>query len=354
MAVADFKHVQPGDPPWLVEAFKLDGLREGAGAKNNPTVVALFAEAGFAGVHDDETAWCAAFANAMLRRAGYRGTGSLAARSFLQHYQEVPAGKAKRGDFVVFKRGNSTWQGHVSHFLADDGDYVWVFGGNQSNAVNASRYKKSTILGVRRPGPGDRLAPGSGAKTPPPATVAPAARPAAPAASQQSPETIRAAQERLRALGYTEVGTIDGVMGPMTETAILSFRKDNGLPLTPTLDDALLAALLTAAPRQLAEGRATATPKEVREEVPEARASFRTKVAGLAGAAVSGAGALVSGVFGNLDGARQLVQPLIDLGSDVPPWVWFVLVGAAALWLWWQSQKGEAHAVEAFREGARR
>ena len=28
--MADFKTVQPNDPPWLVEAFKLRGLTEGS------------------------------------------------------------------------------------------------------------------------------------------------------------------------------------------------------------------------------------------------------------------------------------------------------------------------------------
>ena len=50
---------------------------------NNPKVVAYFKDSGNPGVMDDETAWCAAFVGAMLKRAGIKGTGKLNARSYL-------------------------------------------------------------------------------------------------------------------------------------------------------------------------------------------------------------------------------------------------------------------------------
>ena len=52
-------------------------------------MLALYAEAGFAGVKADSIAWCAAFKGAMLGRAGYRGSGSLLARSYLVSREEV-------------------------------------------------------------------------------------------------------------------------------------------------------------------------------------------------------------------------------------------------------------------------
>ncbi|GEL44038.1 hypothetical protein MEX01_46290 [Methylorubrum extorquens] len=70
----------PEKPGWLVLAEGELGVREGAG--NNPRVVKFFATAGFSGIKQDSFAWCAAAVAAMLKRAGHKPSGSLAARSY--------------------------------------------------------------------------------------------------------------------------------------------------------------------------------------------------------------------------------------------------------------------------------
>jgi uncharacterized protein (TIGR02594 family) len=137
------------DPLWLTKGRELVGLKEIVGSKHERKVLDFFAEAGHPEIHDDETAWCAAFANAMLRRAGYAGTGSLAARSFLNWGTKLE--KPQRGCIVVFKRGNSEWQGHVAFFISDQGATVEVLGGNQGNSVSYARFKKSDVLDYRWP-----------------------------------------------------------------------------------------------------------------------------------------------------------------------------------------------------------
>lgn len=117
---------------------------------HNPKVVAYFKDSGNAGVTDDETAWCAAFVGAMLKRAGLKGTGKLTARSYLDWGAPVDRADAQEGDIVVFKRGNSSWQGHVAFFVKDNGATITVLGGNQSNAVNRKAYKAADLLGIRR------------------------------------------------------------------------------------------------------------------------------------------------------------------------------------------------------------
>lgn len=117
---------------------------------DNPKVVAYFKDSGNAGVKDDETAWCAAFVGAMLKRAGQKGTGKLNARSYLDWGVPVDRKDAREGDIVVFKRGNSSWQGHVAFFVKDNGTTISVLGGNQSNAVNVKGYKAADLLGIRR------------------------------------------------------------------------------------------------------------------------------------------------------------------------------------------------------------
>jgi hypothetical protein len=49
---------------------------------SNPRVDAYFDDVGFPAMRDD-TAWCAAFVGAMLKRSGYPHTGKLTARSYI-------------------------------------------------------------------------------------------------------------------------------------------------------------------------------------------------------------------------------------------------------------------------------
>lgn len=118
---------------------------------DNPKVVAYFKDSGNPGVTNDETAWCAAFVGAMLRRAGVKSTGALNARSYLDWGTPVDRKNAQPGDVVIFKRGNSSWQGHVAFFVKDRGALIDVLGGNQSNAVNVKGYSAKSLLGIRRP-----------------------------------------------------------------------------------------------------------------------------------------------------------------------------------------------------------
>jgi len=127
------------------------GLKEWPGAKHNPAVVALFAKAGHAEIHDDETPWCAAFVGAVLAEAGARGTGALNARSYMKWGEAVDISDAKAGDVVVFWRGSRDgWQGHVAFFVGFKAGQIAVLGGNQGNAVSIAPYASARLLGVRR------------------------------------------------------------------------------------------------------------------------------------------------------------------------------------------------------------
>lgn len=119
---------------------------------DNPKVVAYFKDAGHPQVKDDETAWCAAFVGAMLKRAGMQGTGKLTARSYLDWGLPVDRKDAMAGDIVILRRGTSSWQGHVGFLVADNGKTITILGGNQSNAVNRKPYRvdKGQLLGIRR------------------------------------------------------------------------------------------------------------------------------------------------------------------------------------------------------------
>lgn len=99
------------------------------------------------------TAWCAAFVNATLGKAGMKGTGSNMARSFLDWGQEVS--DPRRGDLAIFTRGDPNGPfGHVGFFdgYNEDGT-IRVLGGNQGDAVSIANYSPETLLGFRRANP---------------------------------------------------------------------------------------------------------------------------------------------------------------------------------------------------------
>lgn len=136
-------------PGWLVLAEALNGLKEGRGAANNPEVVRLFADAGFPGIKTDSTAWCAAFVNAMLERAGHRGSRSLAARSF--EAWGVGLKEPALGAIATKKRNGSAWQGHTGLVVGASATQVFLLGGNQQDAVNVAAFPRKDIVAYRWP-----------------------------------------------------------------------------------------------------------------------------------------------------------------------------------------------------------
>lgn len=140
---------EPDMPAWLTLASHEQGTHEGVGKANNPKVVAYFKDAGFAGVKDDSTAWCAAFVGAMLKRAGRKPSGSLAARSY--EAWGVGLKEPVLGCIATKRRGNSAWQGHVFFVVGADKTHVYGLGGNQSDAVNVASFKRSEVTSFRWP-----------------------------------------------------------------------------------------------------------------------------------------------------------------------------------------------------------
>lgn len=139
-----------GAPSWF-EAAKADiGIREWKGKKHNPRVVAYFRDAGFPGIKNDETAWCAAFTNAHFERQGIPGSKSLAARSFERW--GVALDEPRLGCVCVFWRGSRTgWQGHVGFYAGETETHIKCLGGNQSDGVSIALMPKSRLLGYRWP-----------------------------------------------------------------------------------------------------------------------------------------------------------------------------------------------------------
>jgi hypothetical protein len=134
------------------EASKLEGLN----TRKDREVIKTYLKASNnreTPVDPVRTPWCAAFANAVLRRTGHEGTESLMARSFLSY--GIKTKDPKEGDIVVLKRGKGTVTGHVGFFNGYEweGDqlYVKVLGGNQNKSVNVAYFPVNYVLDYRRP-----------------------------------------------------------------------------------------------------------------------------------------------------------------------------------------------------------
>jgi uncharacterized protein (TIGR02594 family) len=98
----------------------------------------------------DDVPWCSSFANFVTDTAGFPGTGSAAARSWLKWGVKLDA--PVLGCVVVLKRGKAP-AGHVTFCDHPDvsNGIVRCIGGNQGNAVKVSRFPVADVLGYRSP-----------------------------------------------------------------------------------------------------------------------------------------------------------------------------------------------------------
>ncbi|HEY5869451.1 MAG TPA: TIGR02594 family protein [Candidatus Tectomicrobia bacterium] len=134
-------------PRWYEIARGEEGIKEFNGAADNPEVVKYLKScAELGGVHqrNDETAWCSAFVNWCVEQAGFEGTESAAARSWMQWGQPITSPTV--GCIVVLRRTNNPAFGHVGFFVKETDRLVFLLGGNQSDAVNVTAFDRSRVL----------------------------------------------------------------------------------------------------------------------------------------------------------------------------------------------------------------
>lgn len=143
-------------------AQKFLGIKEVAGDKDNPLIVAFLSMSGGSDSMDDEVPWCSAFVNFVARLLSLPRSGSLAARSWLKVGLAVPLSEATAGfDVVVLMRGQDSpgadviaAPGHVGFYVSQEVisgvRFVNVLGGNQGDSVTVARFPAARVLGVRR------------------------------------------------------------------------------------------------------------------------------------------------------------------------------------------------------------
>jgi len=138
---------------WMEIAWDQLGEEEIAGPKHNPEIVAYFADSKNAGIQNDEVAWCAAFAGAVLERSGIRSTRSLMARSYEDFGQPVPLDRPRVGCIAVLSRTSDPRFGHVGFVVGWTGRTIKLLGGNQNNAVSVANFDRARVVALRWPGP---------------------------------------------------------------------------------------------------------------------------------------------------------------------------------------------------------
>jgi hypothetical protein len=149
---------------------------------------------------------------------------------------------------------------------------------------------------------------------------------------------LKNVQQRLDELGYPEVGSVDGKWGSKTAAAILAFRNDNGLPTDAKIDAALLTALMTAKPREIAPARANATVADLRkEDAPEIKQTDQTKVGGYAAVglgAFTGAQQALGSMKDTSSTVRAIWDTLEPLQHLITDNLWLILGAGGAFFVW--------------------
>ena len=141
----------PHTMPWLQEAFHLIGTEEEPGAGANEAILG-WAKALRIDYRSDEIPWCGLFAahciGSQLTEEPLP-TIPLRARAWEKFGSKCTP---QLGAVMVFWRVSKTdGRGHVGFYWAEDETTYHILGGNQSNEVNISRYKKDRFLRARWP-----------------------------------------------------------------------------------------------------------------------------------------------------------------------------------------------------------
>lgn len=198
------------------------GVSEKVGAGSNPRITEYYNYLKINPQEDTDVPWCSLFANFIVKKTGTGSyTNQLNARSWLTIGKEVK--KPDKGDIVVFWRGTPDgWQGHVAFYIRDDGDDVWVLGGNQDNQVSIAKYPKSRVLGYRD------------------ITQKAPEIPVAPLKDLKKGDKGDAVKQLQKMLGITA----DGDFGPVTERTVKAFQKVHKLPVTGETSVAFIKSII--------------------------------------------------------------------------------------------------------------
>lgn len=137
--------------PWIVEARRNIGLKEGSGGKDNPVILDWADNLGI-DYPSDDIAWCGLFVAHCMKIGApldLQDFNRLGARAWLEYGR---SSSPVFGSVAVFWRERLTgWKGHVGILVGADASAWHVIGGNQGDAVTVARVAKDRALGFRFP-----------------------------------------------------------------------------------------------------------------------------------------------------------------------------------------------------------
>jgi hypothetical protein len=149
---------------------------------------------------------------------------------------------------------------------------------------------------------------------------------------------IEKVQTLLDEKGYPEVGAVDGRYGDRTASVIMSFRRNNGLPLSDKLDSEFLAALAMAEKRDISESRKAATIADLRSEgAKDIKQTDQTKLGGYATALLGGglgASKALEDAQSTSSAARSIWENIEPFQTFVMDNIWLLAVGAGLFFVW--------------------
>lgn len=176
---------------------------------------------------------------------------------------------------------------------------------------------------------------------------------------------VEVLQKHLIGLKYFEVGDADGIWGGKTRGAATAFMNDRGKSPDGLMTDAGFATAAAGATvtaevskavaegwtRPIAPARANASAKDIAASVPAVQQTLWQRLAAKVTGWFSAIGLTFTGASGYFDTIRQKVQPIREFVTDIPPVLWFALLGAAALLLYLSANKATNSIVEDKRSG---
>lgn len=144
--VSIIKQEEISRPLWLEAGIKLIGLREGAGAYDNKTIID-WAKSEGGSISDtythDSIPWCALFANHILTKVGLKGTETLWALDFAGKWPAIKLAGPAVGAFAPMLRNGG---GHITIVVGkDQHGNIMGLGGNQSDAVTIAPFAPSRL-----------------------------------------------------------------------------------------------------------------------------------------------------------------------------------------------------------------
>lgn len=146
--------------PWMDTALSLKGLLEAKGAANNPTIMRWAANLpksvrGYFLARGDATPWCGLFIHNALATTLPGEPMPVNPLGALQWGYASPWGQKLAGPtygaIAMKKRPGEAGAGHVFFVTGADADYVYGVGGNQSDSVSETRFKRGDVIAYRWP-----------------------------------------------------------------------------------------------------------------------------------------------------------------------------------------------------------